>query len=231
METCRTRPWSRVVREWIPLGLILVAYWQIDWFAGTALTRWQQVWLGWDRWILETMGLRAAVECAGGVLPGVLELVYFCLYFIPPACLFVLYATGRRARIGRFLTTALLGTFLAYALLPHFPSVSPLAAYPGLDLPHYSNLFRTLNGWFHANLDIATSVFPSGHVAVAFSAAFGLLRALPERRRLAVPFFAAAGLVLVATVYCRYHYAADGLASVAVSAFAWRASALLERYV
>jgi len=52
--------------------------------------------------------------------------------------------------------------------------------------------------------------FPSGHVTVGFSAAFAMLLALPEKRRIGWTLLAIALLVLVDTVYGRYHYLAMG---------------------
>jgi hypothetical protein len=34
-------------------------------------------------------------------------------------------------------------------------------------------------------------------------------------------YFVIAGIVYLATIYCRYHYAADGAASVTVTFLAW----------
>ena len=73
-------------------------------------------------------------------------------------------------------------------------------------------------------MDIGTSVFPSGHVAVAFSSAFGMLRAVRSRPGIWVPVFVVATLVYAATIYCRYHYAVDGLASIGIAALAWKVS-------
>ena len=91
------------------------------------------------------------------------------------------------------------------------------------------SFWRAINIWLFEHCDISTSVFPSGHVAVAFSSAFGLLRAMPERRWLSSSVFAIAIIVVVATVYCRYHYAVDGLASIGISIFAWFSTAAMDR--
>jgi membrane-associated phospholipid phosphatase len=229
-ESRYSRPWSRVLRDWMALGFILIAYREIDWFAGApALADWQRAWAGWDRTLLDGFRLRAIIESLGGVIPSGLEAIYLSLYGIPALCLGILYWNRKRDRIDRLLTTVFLGTFCAYALLPVFPTVSPRIAFPGQDLPHYSGLFRWVNLWLLDHCDIATSVFPSGHVAVAFSSAFGLLRAFPERKRAWLGIFGIATGVLIATVYCRYHYAVDGTASLAISVAAWRLSGVLER--
>ena len=91
-------------------------------------------------------------------------------------------------------------------------------------------IWRIVNLWLLDHCDISSSVFPSGHVAVAFSCAFGLLRAVPERRWVYLSAFAAAMIVFTATIYCRYHYAADGLASIAITTAGWRVTEALDRH-
>ena len=185
--------------------------------------------MNWDRILLNEMGLRAALESLGGLLPSMLEAIYLSLYAIPAICLGALYWQGGRSRIDKFLTTLLFGTLCAYALLPYFPTVSPRLAFPAQDLPNASSVWRSINVWLLDHCDIRTSVFPSGHVAVAFSSAFGLLRAIPERRWLGLSVLVTAAIVYTATIYCRYHYAADGLASIGISLLAWVSTAAMDR--
>ncbi|MCX6599341.1 MAG: phosphatase PAP2 family protein [Acidobacteria bacterium] len=227
-ETRHGQKWSSFLRDWVPLPLVLIAYWQVNWFDSAPLVARQLQWVAWDRVILHQFGLHAAVESLGPVIPAVLEFCYLMLYVIPFMCLAALHLTGRRQRVDRFYQILLGGTLLAYALLPHFPSLPPRLAFPAENMPLYAGIFRKINLWVLDHLDIATSVFPSGHVAVAFSSAFGLRRALPERPGLSRAAFAAALLVFVATVYGRYHYAADGLASMAIVACVWGLHEMLE---
>jgi len=70
------------------------------------------------------------------------------------------------------------------------------------------------------NYGIHTSCFPSGHVAAAFSAAFGMRQALPERPWVSRVLLTMALLIALATVYGRYHYGADAAAGFAVAVFA-----------
>jgi membrane-associated phospholipid phosphatase len=230
LESRYSAVWSRVTRDWALLGLILIAYWQVDWLGSRSMqVPWQQTWIGWDRYLLHEAGLSGAIEAFGAWLPSILEAVYLCLYAIPPICMGVLYVDCRRDRIDRYLTTLLLGTFCAYALLPHFPTISPRIAFPGQDLPSTISFWRGINIWLLDHCDISASVFPSGHVAVAFSSAFGLLRAVPERRWACLAAFAAAIIVFTATIYGRYHYAADGLASFVITVAVWRILQALDR--
>lgn len=224
LESARSTAWSRVLRDWLSMGLILAGYWSIGWFAAPPLTAWQERWLDWDRAVLDAWGLRAAIESAGWLLPSVLETVYLLLYAVPPACVCSLYWLGGRNRVHTFLYTLLLGTFSAYALLPLFPVHGPHVVYPGLDLPNIIGFARPVNVWLLDHADIPTGVFPSGHVAVAFSAAFGMWRAARSRPALWGTVFAIATLVYIATIYCRYHFMADGLASIGIAAAAWAVS-------
>ena len=220
-ESSRSTALTRVVRDWLSMGLILAGYWSVGWFLAPPLAQQQEKWLGWDRVVLSDWGLRAAVECMGRVIPSVLELLYLLLYAIPPICICAIYWVGGRQRVHAFLFTLLLGTFSAYALLPLFPVHGPHVVYPLVDLPNLIGFGRPLNAWILDHMDIPTSVFPSGHVAVAFSAAFGMLRAVRKHVGLWVPVFLVAALVYVATLYCRYHYCVDGLASIAVATASW----------
>jgi membrane-associated phospholipid phosphatase len=168
--------------------------------------------------LLRDWGMGAIAERFGLVVPTVLELAYLLLYTVPPLAIASFYLHHDRDRLDDFLFPFLLGTLVAYALLPHFPVEGPRFAFAGEDLPKVETVFRRVNLWILDHWDIRSSVFPSGHVAAAFSAAFAMRLAAPERRALSGLFLVMAVLVWVNTVYSRYHYAADGLAGVALSA-------------
>ena len=210
-----------IVRDWLPTPFVLVAYWTIDWLPAQASQgRWERHLIEWDRTLLNTWGIKAMIESSGSLLPGLLEFSYSLLYAVPPFCLAILYLCHRRIRVDSFLFLFLSGTLLAYALLPHFPLQGPRTAFPTEDLPNITSPFRAMNQWLLDRYDIHTSVFPSGHVAVGFSAAFAMLLVLPERRWFGVTLLAIALAVALATVYGRYHYAVDGLAAAGTSASA-----------
>ena len=130
----------------------------------------------------------------------------------------------RRAwkQVDKYLLTFAAGTLLVYALLPAIPAASPRLAFAGQDVPSVHSVWRDINVFILDHLDISTSVFPSGHVAVAFSSAFGIKRALPGDHTLFLLFLSLACSVYVATIYGRYHYAVDGLASIGISVVTWR---------
>jgi membrane-associated phospholipid phosphatase len=207
-----------MLRDWVSMGLVLVAYREMDWFS--ALTRNVQLelgWVQWDRTILYQGGLQRAIEALGVVGPLYLELCYLLVYAVAPFVVAILYFEDRRERVNGVLFLYLLGTLLAYALFPYFPSDPPRVAFGGSDLPNVSSVLRELNLGLVVGYGIHSSVFPSAHVSSAFSAAWALLAYLPERRRIGWGMLVYAVSVAVATVYGRYHYAADVAAGIAVS--------------
>jgi membrane-associated phospholipid phosphatase len=216
------------VRDWLLLGLILLAYREMGWLALPHSAHGLETrWIVWDRAILR--GLAASVEAFGSALPSVLEIAYALVYALAPFSVAVLYLYRRRDRLDRFLCIFTLGVLLCYAQFPLWPSEPPRILFATENLPAYDTLFRRFNWWTLGNYGIHTSCFPSGHVAAAFSAAFGMRSALPERKWVSRFLMIMALLIAVATVYGRYHYAADAAAGLAVAFFAWAVVAAPQR--
>lgn len=210
---------AAIARDWLPLAIVLLAYREMGWFAqphaGALL---ELRWILWDRMLLRGGG-RAAIESLGPVLPSILEIAYSLVYTLAPFSIAVLYLSGNRKRVDRFLFLFVLGVLLCYAQFPFWPSEPPRVVFFGQDVPSYDTIFRRFNLWMLGSYGIHTSVFPSAHVAGAFAAAFGLRRAMPKGKgkwaiRLLFPI---AALIALATVYGRYHYAADATAGFLVA--------------
>jgi membrane-associated phospholipid phosphatase len=214
----QTALWTQIVRDWLPLPLILLAYKVVGWLAlphqSTAL---EQSWVRWDRLLLNEWGLRRLIESLGPVLPGLLELSYLLVYAIPIYAAALFYFTQRTERLDDFYVLLLAGTLFAYALYPWFPSEPPRTAFPGEDMPSIMTALRRVNLHLVNGYGIHTGVFPSGHAAAAFAAAFGIRRFLPEQRVRGIGLLVLAALIAIATVYGRYHYAVDALAGFAVA--------------
>lgn len=207
-----------ILRDWFAVGLILLAFREMDWFS--AIPRNFQLelrWVGWDRAILYQGGLQRAIESLGSLGPLYLEICYALVYAVAPFVVAILYFEHRRESVNGVLFLYLLGTLLAYALFPYFPTDPPRVAFGGTDFPNFTSAVRRLNLWLLGNYGIHSSVFPSAHVSSAFSAAWALLAYLPQRKRIGRGMLLYAISVAVATVYGRYHYAADAVAGLAVS--------------
>jgi len=220
-ESFGSREFFSIARDWIPLALTLIAYREMDWFAPLPRNNDLELhWLEWDRRLLYDAGLQRAIEWLGAWLPGYLELCYLLVYAVGVFSVAVLYAQRRRELVNRLLVMYLAGTLLAYALFPYFPSDPPRTLFGGSDMPNIVTPLRQFNLWIVSGYGIHSSVFPSAHVSSAFSAAWGLLWLLPDKKRFGLLMLAYAVSVAVATVYGRYHYAADATAGFGVSVIA-----------
>jgi hypothetical protein len=204
-----------MIRDWTPLAFTFWAFREMDWFtpAGYTLGR-ERVWLQQDQWLLTRLGLARVVEALGPVLPGYLELCYLLVYATGAFCVLTLWLAGRRPVVDRWMVVYLTGTLLAYALFPFFPTLPPRTL---ADAPVAVTLVRRWNLWLLDSATIHAAVFPSAHVSSAFSAAWGLFVVLPKRRGFAWGMLLYACSVSIATIYGRYHYAADAAAGVGVS--------------
>ena len=211
---------TSVIRDWLPLGFVLLAYREMGWFAmahaGSAL---ESHWVIWDHLVLRGGG-KNAIEALGPILPSVLEIAYTLVYALAPFSIVVLYFYGRRDLADRFLFIFVLGVLLCYAQFPFWPSEPPRVVFFGQDFPAYDTVFRRFNWWLLGNYGIHTSVFPSAHVAGAFSAALGMRMVMPSHRWVSRFLGVMAALIAVATVYGRYHYLADAAAGFAMAGLA-----------
>ncbi len=218
------------VRDWLPLLVALLAYHEMGWFAlpHTAHSL-EASWVIWDRALLRSI-LRPVIESLGPLLPNILEAAYLLVYALAPFSVALLYAYRHRDRVDRFLFLFLLGVLLCYGQFPFWPSDPPRAVFPTEDLPRYITLFRRWNLWLLGKQGIHTSVFPSGHVAAAFSAAAGMWLYLPEHKWVARSLLAAAILIGIATIYGRYHYSADVCAGLAMTGLAIVVARFLDRH-
>ena len=217
-DSLRGREYISVLRDWYPLSLLLLAYREMGWLAPAqhnyALER---AFEAFDKTVLNTLGVKAAIEALGPVLPSVLEIAYAVVYGVPAFALTMLYVYRVRERSERLLLPVMFGVLLVYVLLPWFPSEPPRTVFPGQDFPAFDTVFRRFNWWLLGGYGIHMGVFPSAHVSSSFSAAFAMRRILPERPWVGRFMVSLATLIAVATVYGRYHYAADALAGFAVS--------------
>jgi membrane-associated phospholipid phosphatase len=139
---------------------------------------------------------------------------------VAPFSVAVLLILREHQRLENFLFTFLLGIYLSYILFPFFPSEPPRTVFPGQDLPGVMTVFRRFNLGLLGHYGIHTSVFPSAHVSGSMSAAFAMIRLLPERKWIGRGLLILATSIAISTVYGRYHYAADAAAGLAIAVLA-----------
>ena len=217
----RGRKLLDVMRDWLPLALLLLAYREMGWLAPrTHAYSLERSWIVVDRLVLRTWHVHDAIEWLGPAVPSILEIAYSLVYVTAPFGLAMLYVYGARKRSERYLFILVLGVLLSYAQFPFWPSEPPRAVFPGEDAPSMQTIFRRFNWFLLGGYGIHTSVFPSAHVSGAFAAAFGVMRSLPEKPWVWRSLLAMAVLIATATVYGRYHYVVDAVAGFAVSVVA-----------
>lgn len=205
-------------RDWLAILYMLLAYREMDWFSPEVRDyHLEKMWVEWDRVLLVQWHLRGAIESLGALIPGYLELAYLLVYGLGMFSVSIFYAQERRDRLDPFLTVYAAGALLSYALFPFFTSDPPRVVFAGTDMPNITTPLRELNLFFVGSYGIHSSVFPSAHVSSAFGAAWGLLFYIPRHPWFGRGMLIYAVSVSVATVYGRYHYAADAVAGFVVS--------------
>jgi membrane-associated phospholipid phosphatase len=127
---------------------------------------------------------------------------------------------GRRA-IDGFWAAVLLATLFCYAVYPFFPLTPPRVLFADVPGPHVEPLLRKWNFWLLDHYSVQACIFPSGHVAAVTAVALAVRQHAP---RAGAVFLFLAGSIAVATVYGRYHYAADAIAGALVAVAAYCAS-------
>jgi membrane-associated phospholipid phosphatase len=204
-------------RVYLTLAAVLCSYRAMDWFAaGVPVLRWEPQWQAWDRTLFVEFGFGRVIEMAGPLLPAVLEIAYALVYGLPVFCVVALTLRGRSGWLDAFLTVYLLGLYLSYLQFPFWPSRPPWKVFPAELTPVYDSVFRQFNGLVLGGAGIHTSVFPSAHVSGSVAAAIAMWRLCRDSQGLKWGIAVYALLVTLATVYCRYHYAVDAVAGVAV---------------
>jgi membrane-associated phospholipid phosphatase len=134
-------------------------------------------------------------------------------------------AQSRRLAVDHFWTTVLLAVLACYVLFPFFPLTPPRVLFRDLPGPATGTFFRNLNAWVLGQYSVQACIFPSGHVAAVTAVALVVHRYLP---RLGLLFAIIAASIAVATVYGRYHYAADAVAGALVGVAAYLSSRRLQ---
>jgi membrane-associated phospholipid phosphatase len=130
------------------------------------------------------------------------------------------------AMFDKFWTAVLLATLFCYAIYPVFPLTPPRVLFNDVPGPPVSPLLRHMNLWVLNRLSVHACVFPSAHTAAVTATA---LAVRAYRPRLGILFCIVALSVAVATVYGRYHYAADAVAGALAGVVGFVVSSRIHR--
>jgi len=201
-------PAASVLRDWLPVPLLLFPYWQIgQFFTGPDPVAEKR--LGaFDHEFFRALGVAPATTPISAATGVYLELAYLMVYPLIPLGLVALYATHSRQFVKYYWIVVLLATYICFAVTPFVRAMPPRALdyYDKFRMP--PSKLGAVNRFILRRGSIQAITFPSAHVAAAIAASLVLLR---------VEFWA--GLIFlfiaisiaVATVVGGYHYAADSL--------------------
>jgi len=208
-----------ILRDWFPVVLMLVPYWQTGQFFMGPNEKIQQRLMEIDRWL--SKAVPHVAETFGRFTRLSMEWAYMFCYPLVPLGLAVLYAAGLRQYTSAFWFIVLVPTYLCYAITPFVPALPPrsiAAAQSGASKPSKSRVF---NLWILKYGSIHAISFPSAHVASSLAVSIVLLRFVPVA---GVIFLVISFWIAVAAVAGGYHYAIDvvlGAVVVLIFGAAW----------
>jgi membrane-associated phospholipid phosphatase len=214
------RDTASIVRDWLPVPLFLIPYWQTGQFFVRPDAAIERRLLAIDQRLLPDVANKAGTDSTGiGVL---LETAYLFCYPLVPLGLLAVYLTGLREKAGSFWFVVLVATYLCYAITPFVPALPPRSLAGVRQAPAGdANKGRIFNRWILRHGSIHAISFPSAHAASAFAVAFVLLRySLPA----GLLFLLVAIAISLGAVIGRYHYALDVVLGAAVSLLVFLAS-------
>jgi membrane-associated phospholipid phosphatase len=204
----------QILRDWLPVPLMALAYWESGCFFQKPNPRLQSMFENSERKILELLRIDLA-RWAHTWLGGLLELAYVFCYPVVPLGLGSLYLSGFGEAADEYWTVVLLSAYPCYVLLP-FVQLLPPRLVERTDAsskrtPH----FRRFNLWLVRRVTHEANTFPSGHVAASVAIALVLLRFTPAW---GIVFALIAAGIAAGCIVGRYHYIVDVAAAFVLAA-------------
>jgi membrane-associated phospholipid phosphatase len=194
-----------ILRDWLPILLMPLAYWQSGCFFQKANPKLQAIFENSERRILHALRVDLN-KWARTWVGGLLELAYVFCYPVVPLGVAALYSTGFRSDADDYWTVVLLSAYPCYVLLP-FVQLLPPRLVEGTDAStNRSPYLRRFNLWLVRRVTHEANTFPSGHVAASAAIALVLLRLSPAAG--IVFAFIAVGIA-AGCIVGRYHYIVD----------------------
>jgi hypothetical protein len=211
-------PVSSVLRDWLPLALILVAYHQAGQFFTKPWDKFQTFLTELDHKLLGRFADPSGQTRLHPILSAYLEMTYSVCYPLIPAALGALYLLDLPHRVESFWMVVLIPTYLCYALVPFLPAYPPRLLPTKSEDRMPSDKSRKFNLWILRYGSIQANTFPSAHVAACFAASLIIFR---DSLFAGMIFLWISLSIAVAVVLRRYHYLVDAVLGIAVSVTAF----------
>jgi membrane-associated phospholipid phosphatase len=208
-----------VLRDWLPVLLLLFPYWQVGQFFTGADSVAEKRLANFDGVLFRALGVAPAETSIGPVLGTYLELAYLMVYPLIPLGVATLYLMSLRHFVNYYWIVVLLSTYISLAITPLVRAMPPrvLDSYEKFRMP--PSKLGAVNRFILRRGSIQAITFPSAHVASAMAASLVLLRVAPWAGLI---FLLISVSIAIATVVGGYHYAVDALLAsvVAIVVFA-----------
>ncbi len=225
VEHSRRSKWILCVHDWAAFALVVFTYKQVYFMVGPMhLGRdYDDVLLAMDRWLFRGNPTEWLAGLANPYLTEVLQIAYSLFYVFFVAIGLELYRKPDLSQFRYFRFTVVYGFFISYIGYFFLPAVGPRftlhdfskidVELPGLlftpALRWFVNIFESIPSGVSSAVALASAqrdVFPSGHTMMTLVAVI-----IAYRYRLKIRHYTLGVgiLLLVATVYLRYHYVID----------------------
>ncbi len=185
-----------------------------------------------DRYLF--MGNDPTVLLESFTLPVFTELLgiaYVSYYLLPTSLMVLLYFKGKRLEFRAASAIILLSLYICYLGYYAFPAIGPRFTLNHLQSVHLSGLltYEFIRDTILHLEGVTRDCCPSGHTFVSITASLLAYRYFKPFFKIA---FVWASLIVVSTVYLRYHYVIDVIAGIILAMVLFRFTPLLvNRYV
>lgn len=205
---------NSLVRDWLPVLLIPMAYWQAGQFVRPLNRTFQMKLQKWDQKPLLAL-IRFSMNSPGQrLLNLVIEFAYLLCYPLVPFGVAALYLTGMGRFAEEFWNIVIPPAYACYATFPFVQTLPPRAVEAGAVWQPQQSKLRTLNLFVVRHVTTQVNTFPSGHVAASLAIALELTRLAPL---VGVIFLCFALGIAAGAFIGRYHYAVDVLLGAALA--------------
>ncbi len=165
------------------------------------------------------------------VITEFLQIIYTSYYFLPLSLIFLLYFKGRKSDFHTVTPTIMLGLYICYLGYYISPAIGPrftldhLQSFPLSGFFSYDFIRTTIDTFEGITRDCC----PSGHTLVSVLTA---MLAYKYYRPVFRAFSIWASLIVISTVYLRYHYVIDVIAGLIIAMIVFRfAPQMVTRYI
>jgi membrane-associated phospholipid phosphatase len=214
---------AAVAAEWYPLAFFVVFFEQIGSLVHAFVLGWRDpLLIAADRAIFGVDLTVWIEQYASYWLTEVMQLAYTSYFVITAGVAAYLWVECGRDAFHRLMLASSITYCVCYVIFILFPIESPYHTMRHLQTVElHGGVFTAIIEWIERYGRVHGGAFPSAHVA---GSVVTLLTARRVAPRLALWLTPLVGLLMIATVYGRYHYGVDVLAGVAVAVAGYAAA-------